>query len=419
VLLELQILLTGRRHAISMRRIGGPAILFAATLAWISIQISTLVPASLAHPIWSMARNLLELPVDGSISVDRAATSIAFIRLATGASVFWLALQLSHNATRAHLLLRGIGVIIAAYATYGLVLAAFFSNANPFFDAPDMGPFIRSSFVNRNNFATYAGLGLVTTIALILRMFGDEVPCETASLSYRMSKFVETTGRRGWLLLGCGFVILVGLLGSVSRGGVLATSLGAICLLVLTFLRQRRRRSARIEAIVFVTAALATTVFFFGDLIVGRLAVAGLEDDDRFAVYTIVLRAILDTPLLGFGYGAFADVFPMYRDQSIAIAGTWDMAHDTYLEVWLGLGLVFGSALIASLGWLVLKCFVGALERRQNATPAIVASACSLLVGVHALVDFSLQIEGVALTYMAILGIGVAQSESSRASASD
>jgi hypothetical protein len=35
-------------------------------------------------------------------------------------------------------------------------------------------------------------------------------------------------------------------------------------------------------------------------------------------------------------------------------------------------------------------------------------------VGVHALVDFSLQIQAVALTFMAVLGAGVAQSEISQ-----
>ena len=43
-----------------------------------------------------------------------------------------------------------------------------------------------------------------------------------------------------------------------------------------------------------------------------------------------------------------------------------------------------------------------------------VAAAVSFLVGIHALVDFSLQIQAVALTFMAVLGAGVAQSESSR-----
>ena len=43
-----------------------------------------------------------------------------------------------------------------------------------------------------------------------------------------------------------------------------------------------------------------------------------------------------------------------------------------------------------------------------------IAASVAFLVGFNALVDFSLQIQAVALTFMALLGAGVAQSESSR-----
>jgi O-antigen ligase len=144
-----------------------------------------------------------------------------------------------------------------------------------------------------------------------------------------------------------------------------------------------------------------------------------LADAGRLSAYVIAIRSILDTPLLGFGYGTFEDVFRMYRDQSIGTFEIWDRAHNTYLEVWQGLGLVFGSALIGAVFWLVVKCFRGALKRRRDATPAIVAAAVSLLVGVHALVDFSAQMEAIALTFMVILGAGVAQSDSSKRTISD
>lgn len=50
--------------------------------------------------------------------------------------------------------------------------------------------------------------------------------------------------------------------------------------------------------------------------------------------------------------------------------------------------------------------------------PAI-ATGVAFLVGIHAMVDFSLQLQAVTLTFMAILGAGVAQSESSQQSLAD
>jgi O-antigen ligase len=99
----------------------------------------------------------------------------------------------------------------------------------------------------------------------------------------------------------------------------------------------------------------------------------------------------------------------MFRDDSLSIWEFWDKAHNTYLEVLQGLGLVFGAMLIASVVWLAWECIRGATARQRNATIPAIAASVSVLVGVHALVDFSLQIQAVTLTYMAVLGAGVAQ----------
>ena len=69
---------------------------------------------------------------------------------------------------------------------------------------------------------------------------------------------------------------------------------------------------------------------------------------------------------------------------------------------------------MAAIGMLALKCLAGAINRQRDSIAPVVATAATLLVGVHALVDFSLQIEAVTLTFMALLGAGLAQSQSSR-----
>ena len=87
----------------------------------------------------------------------------------------------------------------------------------------------------------------------------------------------------------------------------------------------------------------------------------------------------------------------------------WDRAHNTYLEVFQGLGLLFGAMLIASVVIFVWDCLKGARTRLRDATIPAIAASVSFLVGAHALADFSLQVQAVALTYMAVLGAGVAQ----------
>jgi O-antigen ligase len=132
------------------------------------------------------------------------------------------------------------------------------------------------------------------------------------------------------------------------------------------------------------------------------------------AAYAITAGSILNIPLLGYGYGTFADVFPMFRDQSVSTWGKWGQAHNTYLEVFQGLGLLFGTMLMASVVVLALRCVKGAMARQESQEVPCVAASVGFLLGVQALVDFSLQMQAIAITFMAVLGAGVAQSVSSR-----
>jgi len=109
----------------------------------------------------------------------------------------------------------------------------------------------------------------------------------------------------------------------------------------------------------------------------------------------------------------------MFRDQSVNSWGQWQLAHNTYLEVLQGLGLLFGSMLLASVVLLVMRCVRGATTRQMNETLPCVAASVAFLLGVHTLVDFSLQIQAIAITFMALLGAGVAQSDSSRLALQD
>ena len=412
VLYELSRLLLDRPHAVSMRRIAVPAALFAGVVAWIGVQMSLVAPPAITHPIWTLAGQALDAPVSPSISVNRQASALALLRLATDASVFWLALQLGRQPQRAYLLLRSVSAIVAAYAAFGLIATAFLAGAIPFLDGPSPG-LVRSTFVNKNTFAAYAGMGLIVTTALIAQLYRGEDMGSGGPALYRLGRLIDATIRSGWTLIASGLIILVALLGTGSRGGVLAAALGVATAIVLSGSRQKRM-AQHIKPIAAMTLVLAAALVFFGDIFVGRIAASGLDDATRAAVYAIMARSILDAPLTGLGYGTFADVFPLYRDQSISTIGVWDKAHNTYLEVWQGLGLVFGTALMAIVVWQVARCLIGAIRRRRDAESSIAAFCVGLLLAVHSLVDFSLQIQSVSLTFMALLGAGVAQSESSR-----
>lgn len=415
-LYEMSLLIRRKPHPVALRAIAVPAVLFAAVILWTDFQTVTWIPTRFANPIWGLTVAALGKPLEASISVNRDLTDAALVRLITAASVFWLSLQLCRDGARAARFIGWIVAIGAAYAVYGLVVLK--TGQLPFLDIPRYHDNLSSTFVNHNSFATYAGMALVATAGLVLKLYQDEL-IDGGSWRLRLASFVETTGQKGALLLAGGFVILVALLLTGSRGGVISTGVGLMVVGALTWWRGRKRgASSGIVLVVAVVAGIAI-LFAFGGTFATSLDKRGLTDANRMSVYLLTLRSILDAPIFGFGYGTFHDVFPMYRDRSISVFGVWGQAHDTYLEVFQGLGLVVGSMLVGAVLLLALQCVKGSLRRRQNALVPQVAAGAACLVGVHALVDFSLQMQAVALTFAALLGAGVAQAESSSAALED
>ncbi|PRH89250.1 hypothetical protein C5L14_01250 [Labrys okinawensis] len=413
---ELSRIVLNRPHQIAARHLLVPIGLFTCVAGWILLQISPWMPPILVHPIWPLASQALGEPVPGTISVVPGASALGLLRLITDASVFWLALQLCRSAPRAHLLLYAIMAIIAAYAGLGLYLAGFEASRIPYLDGPAPG-LVRSTFINRNSLAAYAGIGVIIAVTLWLRAL--RAGAASTPGAHRPDRFLGLPARFHWAEIGAGLLALGALMASGSRGGVIATAAGLACVLALSFARFDGSVLQRISMLLLPLLALGAAVAFMGDIVFGRIAASGLTDTSRAAVNGIMVRSLWDAPLTGFGYGTFTDIFPVYRDQSISTTGAWDKAHNTYLEALQGLGLAFGTMLIALVAWLLGLCVTGTLRRRRHRAPLVCAIGAGILLGVHALVDFSLQIQAISLTFMALLGAGVSQWASSGVNLSD
>ena len=127
-------------------------------------------------------------------------------------------------------------------------------------------------------------------------------------------------------------------------------------------------------------------------------------------------RSIKQHPWLGTGLGTFRWVFPAYRNSNGAIPayGVWEQAHNPTLEIASEMGIPFTILVIA--GWLGVFIVLGrgmTARRRDEILPAA-AFWIGLLAVLHSLVDFSLQIPGFSLAILPLIGMGLAQSKSSR-----
>lgn len=418
LLFEIGLLCRSKRHPVSIRALALPVGLFIGVLCWIVLQLATWTKLPWLNPIWNMASEALGHPVAASISVNRDLTTLALVRLITAGSVFWLALQLCRFGERAHLLLISLGIIGSVYACLGLI--ALKGIHVPWLTyLPSNREYVSATFINRDSYATYAGMGFIVIVGLIWEHYRANLNETATDLRALLGAVVDSSGGVGAALLAAGFLIFVALLLTGSRGALLSVTFSLFLMVQLDHSRRGAYRREHLVLFVLAIGCIGATLLIFGNLVGAKLEQSGIYDANRVAVYLLTLRSIINAPLQGWGYGTFVDVFPMYRDRTIDLWGVWAQAHDSYLEVLQGLGVVFGLMLIICVVVLVARCARGAITRQRGGMVPVVAATVGVLIGLNALIDFGLQMPAVAITFMAILGAGVAQSFSSRSALED
>ncbi|MGE5601184.1 MAG: O-antigen ligase family protein [Pseudomonadota bacterium] len=270
---------------------------------------------------------------------------------------------------------------------------------------------LSGTFVNSNSFAIQAGLGLVCCTALLFVLFAHGSGT-TASLKDRVAGVVEVAAQRGWPLVLAWLMLLLALLLSHSRVGLVSTLLG---LLSLTALAGTTRAIDRRLALTFGTLAAAGVIWVLaiaGDHGLAGLSPRSLAGDDSALVSDRLWAAINDSGALGTGFGTFEDAFRFYRTSDMH--GTFDTANNTYLENVLELGVPAALALFGIFLFFLVLCAIGIYRRRRDAVYPCVGFAATILVAAHAPFDFSLQIPAIMATYMLIMGAACAQCWSSR-----
>ncbi len=395
---------------LSLHRLRGPLVLFAGLIAWFFLQTAPFLPSAWHHPDWAAAAAAMDRPLAGAISLSPEATVDGAMRFLAYGGVFLLACQLGRDRQRARRFLWCLALAGLGYAVYGLWSLLSEANMILWYDRWAYRDSVSATFVNRNSFATYAGLVLLVTIGLLMQALIEAEYEAHVRRDHRVAYF-EQFAARGWLLMA-GVMLLSGaILLSHSRAGFAAMTLGIITLVALRFFAGNAARGLSL----LIFGAVAVLLALAGGATMARFDASSADDLDwRLKLYGDVWQAITAYPLTGTGLGTFENAFRPFRSEALISLSGIDKAHNSYLEFAMEAGLPALGVLLAIFAMLVGICIRG-LSRRQRDTiyPAVALSA-TVLVAAHALVDFSLQIPAVAITYMAILGIGVAQSWSTR-----
>lgn len=358
-------------------------------------------------PIWREAAGLLEIPMPAIPS-----WSVAGPWAALGPSIaFTLALVRSavlcadrHQAAR---LLGCVIVSGLAYAVYGIVAhltepdMLLWRPKTAYLDA------VTGTFVNRNTAATYWGSCAIVCLSVALGQIRG-VNSGAVSVAYRRPVIVAS-------LAGLG-LCLVALAMTGSRAGTVLTFGGLALAGGLWLTGAETHRRSRWSKAVLGLAALLLIVQVLGGIVANRVREHGVFDERRATAYGDTLAIISEHPWLGVGLGNFAVVFPRYRSATLGSAGIWDRAHSTPLEMAAEMGLPVTILIATSCLIGVYGLLAGCIRRRRDRFIPIASAGVAALGIAHSSVDFSLQIAGYGVVFAAIVGCGLAQSVSTRAS---
>ena len=391
-----------------------PAALAAvAVIAWSVLQVTPgVLPDEWAHPIWTLAGSygLDNVPV---VSLNRSGGLDALLRLVAAFAMFLLAFALAQTESRARRLLEVLLGVITAYAVFGIIqeLVGWRLSGSQGFRST-----VVATFVNRNHFATYANLGLLIAMGLLLEplwLAGRQ--SAQATLKVRIARALGLIFEERRRVLLAAVVLLLASIGTNSRGGILSLAGAVLFGLLLVLLTSRARAGTKLLVTVASVGTLTAALWLTGDALIERFrsidTSAGLtEVDGRIAAWQMTLEAIRERPWLGHGHGAYQEIYFLHHPADFR-GGVFDHAHNDWLQAAVELGLPAASALWLAIGLVWGACFVGALRRRRRRVFPFVSATAGVLVGLHAIVDFSLLMPAVALTFAALLGIGLAQSQ--------
>jgi hypothetical protein len=325
-------------------------------------------------------------PTMCTISEAPGATELALVRGASPIAAFFTTLLLlGRRHARERVLtivaLTGAGLALVGLVHRALGLRALFGLYTPVFAHPS----VVTPLFNGNNLAGLLLLTMPPTFALAARA------------TSRLARYA---------MLGLGGAQTVVIFMTESRGGIAA--LLAVCVFGGLALMRRRRespkrasRSTRVELAVVFVASIGLGTFFALDGVLDELRAE--QEDPKLVLLERGAALALRAPPFGFGRGAFgpavAETFPLDRRV--------EFAENVVIQRVADWGLPFALLFLAALSLAFARA---AFTRRSRLS---VAAALGLLgLALQNLVDFSLELPGIAVPAAMSLAVIVASGRS-------
>ncbi|MBL8576233.1 MAG: O-antigen ligase family protein [Mesorhizobium sp.] len=374
----LALLRRGLSLRVSVRDAWLPAAGFFVVTTVLLLQLAP-VGALLFEPIDT--RRGLEL-TSKYLALVPGEAGFALLRWTSYGIFFFLALQPAVNRHRSVNLARAVVAVVAIEAAYALVALSYLGDTILVFDKESYRGVATGTFVNRNSLATYLAIGIA--VATSLTMMSDKS-------NWRVVYVVALA------------IMVATLFVTASRAGIGSAFGGAFAIVMMRRLLVRSTGFWRYAMAGGVLVGLVGALY--GSEIFDR-AMFGNGFADRRALYWETAGMISERPLFGFGAGSFKYAYAIYHTPEVSVSLTWDYAHSTYLALWAGLGLPVGTVPMAIIAYLFVRIVRHEVETRSGRPAVYAAVGATVAVALHALVDFSLEIQAVAFLYLFVLALG-------------
>jgi O-antigen ligase len=322
----------------------------------------------------------------GISAYQHATFSQLLLYISYGAICFLLVQTLTRS--------REVRSVATALTIYGASIALFAVLQN--LSAPTklyrlktshLGGWIYGPYVNHNH---YAGL-----MEMLI-----PVP-----LVFAFSRFGHT--RERWIAASAAAFMGATIFLSGSRGGMIAFTVQVAIFIALIF-REHQKRNLAILLSAFLLLSIGVIAWTGGREVKARIATLAAEKhsdistDIRLQIDRDILRMSRKRPILGWGQGTFANVYPRFR--SFYTDFLVNAAHNDYLQVLAETGILgFGTMM-----WFLVSVLRPALRKSDKwASDLNGAVAVAAILGIsgiliHSLVDFNMQIPGNAALFYSL-----------------
>lgn len=367
------------------------AVLFALTLSTLLWALTPYAPGG-AHPVWAY------VGVAGAAALDRSAVWLEALKLLGLTAVFVASVVLAASRRRARLLVNvlvGLSVVYALWA----ILAHL---SDPQFVLGAAKRFHQSrltgSFLSANSAGTFLGASLLLATCALFEPLRRETTRQSLDLAIR---------RMAPLALGL-ITLGTALLLTASRGALAAT----VVALALFFLAEGLRggwrwRTSTLFLLIAAGAVLLLLLPRASEGVMQRYATIQADAVVRQDIFAAHWAAFEASPWAGYGLGSFDRI-----NQLVITPGNygrlWDVhaLHNVYIQ-WLEEAGIVGASLMFAVIAMILWMIINGVRRRpDDDLPLKGAALASLVILIHGLSDYALQIPSIQAWWACTLGLG-------------